>query len=73
MKKVILVLFIAVATPWIAKAQSPMCKASVESGIETENGKGKGLNNGILYLLATPYIAIAAIGGVWYHRRKNKA
>jgi len=49
-----------------------MCKASVESGMEDENAKGKGLNDGIIYLLATPYLAIAAIGGAWYYKRKTK-
>ena len=56
----------------IAQAQCPMCKASVESGMEDENAKGKGLNDGIIYLLATPYLAIAAIGGAWYYKRKTK-
>jgi len=40
--------------------------------MEDENAKGKGLNDGIIYLLATPYLAIAAIGGAWYYKRKTK-
>ena len=55
------------------QAQCPMCKASVESGLEggDANAKGKGLNDGILYLLATPYLAIAVVGGAWYYKRKQ--
>jgi hypothetical protein len=73
MKKVLFILFLITTTALVSEAQCPMCKASVESGIESENGKGKGLNDGILYLLATPYLAIAIIGGVWYKKRKVKA
>ncbi len=72
MKKFIFIFFLIFTSSIIAQAQCPMCKASVESGMEDENAKGKGLNDGIIYLLATPYLAIAAIGGAWYYKRKTK-
>ena len=53
-------------------AQCPMCRTAVESGMDKEHGKGKGLNSGILYLLATPYIAVGVVGGIWYRRNKRK-
>ena len=34
-----------------------MCKAVVETNLESGDTKGLGLNNGILYLMAIPYIA----------------
>ncbi len=71
MKKVLIVLYLTFSTALVAEAQCPMCKASVESGMEDENAKGKGLNKGILYLLATPYLAIAVIGGAWYYKKKK--
>jgi hypothetical protein len=40
--------------------------------MEDGHTKGKGLNDGILYLLATPYLAIAFIGSAWYYKRKRK-
>jgi len=73
MKRFTLILALVVAASFVAEAQCPMCKASVESGMKDENAKGKGLNDGILYLLATPYLAIAAIGGAWYYKKKNNA
>lgn len=76
MKKALIVFVLFVATNLVtvsAKAQCPMCKASVESGMKDENSKGKGLNDGILYLLATPYLAIAVVGGAWYYNKKNNA
>jgi hypothetical protein len=50
-----------------------MCKTAVESGMEEGHTKGRGLNDGILYLLATPYLAIVFIGGAWYYKRNKKA
>lgn len=54
-------------------AQCPMCKASVESSIKgTKNKVGLGLNNGILYLLAMPYLAVGIVGVLWYKKYKKK-
>ncbi|TSD62927.1 hypothetical protein FFF34_018410 [Inquilinus sp. KBS0705] len=55
------------------KAQCAMCTATVESNSKSGNKATNGLNNGILFLLAAPYIAVAAVGYVWYkkYRRKN--
>lgn len=71
MKRAVVTLTFVMSIGWMAQAQCPMCKASVESGFESENAKGKGLNDGILYLLATPYLAITAIGIAWYYKRKK--
>lgn len=50
-----------------------MCALSAENSVQNGNTQGRGLNSGILYLLAAPYIAIAGVGFVWYkkYRRKN--
>lgn len=51
-----------------------MCRGAVEGAMKEEgNTKGLGLNKGILYLLATPYLAVAIIGGTWYYNKKKKA
>jgi hypothetical protein len=56
-----------------AKGQCPMCRSAVESAMQNEdNKKGTGLNDGIVYLLAAPYLAVAFVGGVWYYRKKSK-
>ena len=39
-------------------AQCAMCKAVVEANLEAGGSAGAGLNHGILYLMAIPYIAI---------------
>ena len=70
-KKISKIFFLLLSNINILDAQCPMCKASVESGMKDPNSKGRGLNDGILYLLATPYIAIAVIGTVWYNKRRK--
>lgn len=65
---VVLVIFL----PLASNAQCPMCKASVESNLKNGGSTGKGLNNGILYLLAAPYLAMAGIGFLWYKKFKKK-
>jgi hypothetical protein len=53
-------------------AQCPMCRSAVESGLKTEgNTIGVGLNDGILYLLAAPYLMVAVVGGLWYRKYRK--
>lgn len=49
--------------------QCSMCRAVVESDI---SGKGSGINNGIVYLMAFPYTLIVIIAfGLVYKMRKD--
>ncbi|MEM6395639.1 MAG: hypothetical protein AAF741_04775 [Bacteroidota bacterium] len=52
-------------------AQCPMCRATAESNLQNGGTEGKGLNNGILYLLCTPYVIIGTIYFIWRRNRKN--
>jgi hypothetical protein len=56
-----------------ADAQCAMCSATVETNNASGNTATKGLNNGIMYLLAAPYLVVAVAGYIWYkkYRRKN--
>ena len=53
-----------------AHAQCSMCKAVAESSLNGGSSFAIGLNNGILYLMAFPYILLAAIGFIWYKNKK---
>ena len=55
------------------KAQCAMCTTAVESNNKSGSNATHGLNNGIVYLLAAPYLAVAIVGYIWYkkYRRKN--
>ena len=52
-------------------AQCAMCKAVVEANLESGDTKGAGLNDGILFLMSMPYIAVLLFG-VFYYLQKKK-
>jgi hypothetical protein len=74
--RLLLILFVAgmlACSVVPVNAQCAMCTTSVESNAKNGNSTTKGLNNGIMYLLAAPYLAVAIVGYIWYkkYRRKN--
>ena len=71
----ILVLFFALSwgAPFPAPAQCPMCKIGAESNLRNGGSAGKGLNTGILYMLAMPYLLVGTIGYIWWRNRKKDA
>lgn len=55
-----------------ADAQCPMCKMSAESNLRNGGSTGKGLNAGILYMLALPYTLVGTIGYIWWRNNRRK-
>ncbi len=55
-----------------AVAQCPMCKMSAESNLKNGGTIGKGLNAGILYMLALPYSLVGVIGFIWWRNNKRR-
>ena len=55
-----------------ASAQCPMCKISAESNLKNGGTTGKGLNAGILYMLALPYSLVGTIGYIWWRNNRRK-
>ena len=53
-------------------AQCSMCTLNAENSVQHGNHQGEGLNDGILYLLAMPYLAVAVVGFIWYKRYRRK-
>lgn len=62
--------FIASLPGW---AQCAMCKATAESGQAAGSAEAAGLNSGILYLMAFPYVLMAAVAIAWYRSQKKKS
>ena len=83
MKRYLFFLIIAAslsfAAPIATFAQCAMCRATVESNVTSKESKvGSGLNSGILYLMAIPYILVGTVGFFWYrqsqqHKKKQQA
>jgi len=53
------------------QAQCPMCRLSAETNLKNGGTEGKGLNTGILYMLAMPYLLVGTIGYIWWRNRKQ--
>ena len=73
-KKSILAFFLCVIfTSKLSFSQCAMCKSVVESNIEGGSSIGAGINDGILYLMVMPYIALAIVALVWskYNKRQK--
>ena len=69
-KKIILLL-LSVIVSLRSFSQCAMCKAAVEADLESGGTKGAGLNEGILYLMAMPYL-LMLIFGIFYTIQKRK-
>jgi hypothetical protein len=66
MKKLFVILFLVFFTHF-SSAQCAMCKAVVENG---DSDLAEGINSGIVYLMAFPYLIFALV--VYYFYRKYK-
>jgi uncharacterized membrane protein len=52
-------------------AQCPMCGEAARTSLKEGNNAAKGINTGIFYLLAGPYLMLMGGGFVWYRARKK--
>ncbi len=53
-------------------AQCPMCKMSTEQNLKDGGTAGKGLNKGILYMFAAPYLLVGTLGLIWWYNRRKE-
>ncbi|MFN8280973.1 MAG: hypothetical protein U0V49_11905 [Saprospiraceae bacterium] len=72
MRSVLLLFFLLIIVTALVPiaAQCPMCKMSAESNMQNGGMAGRGLNTGILYLLALPYLIA---GTMIFLFRKNRS
>jgi len=64
-----MLLLLFIVLPQIVGAQCAMCRAVVES--ETSGKTAEGINNGIVYLMAIPYILVAGLFYFVYKKMRN--
>lgn len=71
MKKywLLLLFMLLVLTPETVDAQCAMCRAVLES--EESGNAAKGINNGIVYLMAIPYILVAGLFYFVYRKMRS--
>lgn len=69
----LLMVMLAPAAPRAAAQGCSLCTSQTNGGENSKLTKyrGQGLNAGILYLAAVPYLAAGAFGFVWYRNRRR--
>lgn len=68
----LLIFALAYSFPTTSQAQCAMCSLTAQNATENGNNQGKGLNNGILFLLGMPFILGGVVGVVWYTKFRRK-
>ncbi|NNJ89559.1 MAG: hypothetical protein HKP53_09160 [Eudoraea sp.] len=68
-KRSLLLLCFVLLLPFVGEAQCAMCRAVLES--EDNTAVAEGINNGIVYLMAIPYILIGALFFFIYRKMKS--
>ncbi|UII80847.1 hypothetical protein [Flagellimonas sp. CMM7] len=67
--RIAILLIVLLALPQTLDAQCAMCRAVVES--EADGKTAEGINNGIVYLMAIPYILVAGLFYFIYKKMRN--
>ncbi|MGB5273184.1 MAG: hypothetical protein WBN39_03945 [Flavobacteriaceae bacterium] len=68
-RKFVIVVFLWLLQPQTVMAQCAMCRAVLES--EGNNAVAEGVNNGIVYLMAIPYVLVGVL--FYFVYRKMRA
>ncbi|MFS4466937.1 hypothetical protein [Maribacter sp. 2210JD10-5] len=69
MKKIRFSFLIFLLVPFFAGAQCAMCRAVLES--EASGRAAEGINNGIVYLMAIPYVLVAVLFYFVYRKMRS--
>jgi hypothetical protein len=73
-RAVAFLLFVLICTVNVtgSMAQCAMCRSTLENNVSNGSpGIAAGINTGILYLLAIPYIAAVVLAYLWFKSSKN--
>lgn len=54
-------------------SQCAMCKAVVETNLDAGDTKGAGLNDGILFLMSIPYIAMLTFSLFYFFQKRRES
>ena len=65
---ILLLLFL----PFMVDAQCSMCRLMAESSYESGSQVGRGLNDGISYIMGVPYLLILIVGYVLFKKNFSK-
>ncbi len=63
-------MLVSISVP--ANGQCPMCKLSAEQNLKMGGTAGKGLNRGILFMFAMPYLIVGTLGFYWIRNKRKE-
>lgn len=72
MKRILLTLILFFISLPAVLAQCPACKTAIESNMREGATAGLGLNDGILYLLAAPYLLFGTVIFFWFRNKRKQ-
>lgn len=73
MKRVFFIVLLFFFFSFDSSAQCAMCRATVGSNLSEGRGViGTGINFGILYLLAAPYLLVGALVFLWFRTGRKE-
>ncbi len=67
----VLIILLLLFVPTLADAQCAMCKAVAETDANQGGNAAAGLNEGIVYLMAFPYLLLGAVAYAIYRHKKQ--
>ena len=73
MKKSVTFLFIIFLVAFISLDAAAQCSICTKTAMQLGTKPAQGLNAGILYLMAIPYLAVGIIGYKWWKNKKENA
>ena len=73
MKKWFYIALVLLLIPMLGEAQCAMCKAIAETSQQGGSSVADGLNLGIMYLMAFPYLLMAGVGFAFYRYKKSRS
>ncbi|MBO0331428.1 MULTISPECIES: hypothetical protein [Flavobacteriaceae] len=65
----LIILIVLLVIPTVSEAQCAMCRAVVES--ESGGKTAEAINNGIVYLMAVPYVLVAGLFYFIYRKMRG--
>ena len=72
MRKIVpLIILSFLILPYDVDAQCAMCRAALE--YNTDNGTAEAINDGIVYLMAFPYLLMGGLGYIIYRKFRNRS
>jgi len=73
MKKILFILCVTFGLSLAVLHADAQCSICAKTVMQMGNKPAQGFNNGILYLMAIPYLAIGVVGFKWWQNEKRKS